>query len=151
MKNVYSTLIKTVGGGGNLLFNVGPMPDGRIEPRQVERLKEMGDWLKENGESVYETKGGPYKPTEKLASTRNGKNIYVHLFNWENKSVEIPSPGNASIKKCSVLKGSKLKFSNADNNLKIEIPENQINQSVLTICLELDNNALEIAPIESPY
>ena len=145
------TLIKTVGGGGNLLFNIGPMPDGRIEPRQVERLKEMGSWLKEYGESIYETKGGPYKPTEKMASTRKERNIYIHLFNWEKKSVEIPSPGNASIKKCSVFKGAKLKFSNTDETLKIEIPENQINQSVLTICLELDDNTLEIAPIESPY
>jgi alpha-L-fucosidase len=39
------TLLQTVGGDGNLLFNVGPMPDGRIEPRQVERLAEMGAWL----------------------------------------------------------------------------------------------------------
>ncbi|MCK5731048.1 MAG: alpha-L-fucosidase, partial [Draconibacterium sp.] len=66
------TLLKTVGGGGNLLFNVGPMPDGRIEQRQIGRLKEMGDWLQEYGESVYETTGGPYKPTEWISSTRKG-------------------------------------------------------------------------------
>ncbi len=41
------TLILCAGGDGNLLFNVGPMPDGRIEPRQVERLAEMGEWLEE--------------------------------------------------------------------------------------------------------
>ena len=44
-KECLDTLIRCAGGDGNLLFNVGPMPDGRIEPRQVERLKEMGLWL----------------------------------------------------------------------------------------------------------
>ena len=53
------TLVKVVGGDGNLLLDVGPMPDGRIEPRQVQRLKEMGQWLAKYGESIYGTRGGP--------------------------------------------------------------------------------------------
>ena len=43
LQECLQTLVKVVCGDGNLLFNVGPMPDGRIEPRQVERLKEMGN------------------------------------------------------------------------------------------------------------
>jgi len=42
LKECIQTLLRTAGGDGNLLFNVGPMPTGEIEPRQVERLKEMG-------------------------------------------------------------------------------------------------------------
>ena len=86
------TLLKTVGGGGNLLLNVGPMPDGRIEPRQVERLKEIGNWLKKYGESVYGTTGGPYKPTDWLTSTRKGNTIYIHLLNFNKNEVELPFP-----------------------------------------------------------
>ena len=56
------TLIQAAGGDGNLLFNVGPMPDGRIEPRQVERLEEMGAWLDRYGEAIYGTRGGPFTP-----------------------------------------------------------------------------------------
>ena len=56
------TLLRVIGGDGNLLFNVGPMPDGRIEPEQVERLKEMGAWLAKYGDGVYGTRGGPFKP-----------------------------------------------------------------------------------------
>ncbi len=53
------TLLQTIGGDGNLLFNVGPMPDGRMEQRQVERLgKEMGEWVSINREAVYGTRGG---------------------------------------------------------------------------------------------
>lgn len=58
LKECIQTLIRTNGGHGNLLFNVGPQPDGLIEDRQVERLKEMGARLAKNGEAVYETRGG---------------------------------------------------------------------------------------------
>ena len=137
-------LITTVGGGGNLLLNVGPMPDGRIEPRQVKRLKEMGDWLKKYGESIYATKGGPYKPTEKMASTRKGNKIYLHLFNWSDSLLSIPSPGNAKVKSCKVLLGNQLKFTKTTTNLLVEIPSELRNEPVLTIELNLNVNALAI-------
>ena len=145
------TLLKTVGGGGNLLLNIGPMPDGRIEQRQKERLKEIGNWLGKYGESVYGTKGGPYKPTEKMASTRKGNKIYIYLFNWGKDNVKIPVPGDNEIKGCSILKGPNLRFEKARNNLKIEIPADHLQNSVLTICLDMEKDASEISPIESPY
>jgi alpha-L-fucosidase len=57
-------LIRSAGGDGNLLFNVGPKPDGTIEPLQAQRLKEMGQWLEEYGYTIYGTRGGPFKPTD---------------------------------------------------------------------------------------
>jgi len=62
LKQCLQTLLHVVGGDGNFLFNVGPMPDGRIEPRQVERLGEMGRWLAKYGDGVYGSRGGPFKP-----------------------------------------------------------------------------------------
>jgi alpha-L-fucosidase len=85
------TLIRCAGGDGNLLFNVGPMPDGRIEPRQVRRLEEMGDWLKLYGETIYGTRGGPWKPTASLASTRKGNVIYVHLLGYDGMTLTLPN------------------------------------------------------------
>ena len=82
LEQCLQTLIYTVGGDGNLLFNVGPMPDGRIEPRQVERLLQMGDWLKEYGEAIYGTRGGPFKPGPWGASTCNRDRIYLLVMNW---------------------------------------------------------------------
>ena len=64
LKECLETLVRCAGGDGNLLFNVGPMPDGRIEPRQVERLEEMGEWLSKYGETIYGTRGGPWKPDQ---------------------------------------------------------------------------------------
>lgn len=138
------TLLKTVGGGGNLLLNVGPMPDGRIEPRQAERLKEMGNWLKKYGESVYETTGGPYKPNDWLTSTRKRNAIFIHLLNYKNNSVELPFPENIQVKNCSLLKGKKLDFKQSGQVLKIDLPQKEKEMiSVLKITLESDAGELK--------
>lgn len=57
-------LICGTGGDGNVLLNVGPRPDDVIDPEQANRLKKVGDWLAKYGESIYATRGGPYKPTK---------------------------------------------------------------------------------------
>jgi alpha-L-fucosidase len=141
------TLLKTVGGGGNLLLNVGPMPDGRIEPRQAERLKEMGNWLKKYGESVYETTGGPYKPNDWLTSTRKGDDIYIHLMNYDNQSVELPFPENIQIKNCSLLKGGKLDFKQSGQTLKIELPQKE-KEMISVLKITIDSDAGELKTME---
>ena len=62
------------------------MPDGRIEPRQVERLKEMGAWLDQYGEGVYGTRGGPFKPGPWGAATCKGDQIYLFVMKWPSKA-----------------------------------------------------------------
>lgn len=96
------TLIKTIGGDGNLLLNVGPMPDGRIEPRQVEVLKEIGSWLKVNGEAVYGTRGGPYMPSDELACTYKGKTFYLHVMG-EGKEIVVPALDGVKVRKVRVF------------------------------------------------
>ena len=59
VKECIQILAKTAGGGGNLLLNISPMPDGRFEQRQIDRLAGIGDWLGRYGESIYGTRGGP--------------------------------------------------------------------------------------------
>lgn len=141
------TLIKTVGGGGNLLFNVGPMPDGRMEPRQVERLKEMGKWLDKYGESIYSTKGGPYKPNDWLASTRKGNTIYLHLLNFKKNKVELSFPENVKITSCQILKGEKLDFNKTENSITIVLPEKP-KEIVTIVKITMVGNAEKLKSIE---
>ena len=111
-------LVETAGGDGNLLLNVGPMPDGRIEPRQVDRLKEIGDWLELNGESIYGTSGGPFKPAKWGASTSKGNKVYLHILNYKGKELQLPAIDKKVIN-CQLLHGEKIDFSQTDNGLSI--------------------------------
>jgi len=72
-------LVSVVCQDGNLLLNVGPRADGEIEPVQVQRLKEMGDFLSKYGESIYNTRGGVWDPSWG-GTTVTEDAIYVHVL-----------------------------------------------------------------------
>ena len=146
LQQCLQTLILTAGGNGNLLFNVGPMPDGRIEPRQVARLKEMGAWLTQYGESIYGTRGGPYKPGKWGASTRRDHRIYLHVFQWDGDTLELPALP-AKITGARVLTGGSVDFKQTDTNLTLRVPAaNRVTLDTLVV-LEVDQPALALAPI----
>lgn len=144
LKVCVQTLVQTAAGNGNLLFNVGPMLDGRIEARQVARLKEMGAWLNKNGESIYGTKGGPYIPNKIFAATRKGNKIYLHVFEREADELAIPSPGDAKILKAYFLNGKGVNFFQANTGVKIDLPVKLPDEVSNVIVLELDQNAEQI-------
>jgi len=118
------TLARVVGGDGNLLFNVGPMPDGRIEPRQVDRLREMGDWLRENGESIYATRGGPFRPGAWGASTHTGNAIYLHILEWPSETLTLP-PIPQQITGNQILGGGQATIKQSAQGIEIAIPQAQ--------------------------
>ncbi len=63
--------------GANFLLNVGPMPNGKIQPEHVELLRQVGEWTKQYGETVYGTRGGPLSAREWGVMTQKGNKIYV--------------------------------------------------------------------------
>jgi alpha-L-fucosidase len=82
-------LVTVVCQDGNLLLNVGPKPDGEIEPAQAQRLKEIGDFLSKYGESIYNTRGGMWDP-KWGGTTLTDKAIYVHVL-------RVPSDGKITL------------------------------------------------------
>jgi alpha-L-fucosidase len=85
-------LVKASGYGTNFLLNIGPMPNGTIQPEFTERLNEVGNWLKENGETVYGTKGGFIKPQEWGAVTAKGNKLYLHLLKEAGEKLLVKIP-----------------------------------------------------------
>ncbi|MER3486832.1 MAG: hypothetical protein C4345_13530 [Chloroflexota bacterium] len=78
-------LVDIVSKGGNYLLNVGPTAEGIIPQPSVERLLAMGDWLRVNGESVYDTRPGPLQGLEwcrPTVSATDPSTLYVHIFDW---------------------------------------------------------------------
>ncbi len=87
-------LVRAAGYDANFLLNVGPMPNGKIQPEFVERLKAMGAWLAKNGESIYGTRGGPISPRSWGVTTQKGNKIYVHILDWQDPALLLPRLDN---------------------------------------------------------
>lgn len=86
-------LVTTVAKGGNLLLNVGPTADGRIPVIQEERLLELGDWLRRNGEAIYGTR--PWRVTnegDEVWYTAKGGTLYAACLKWPGKELVLAAP-----------------------------------------------------------
>ena len=75
-------LAKSAARGGNELMNIGPMGDGRIDPADVAILQGIGKWWAVNGESIRGTTRTPLAVQSWGESTRKGKRLYLHVFQW---------------------------------------------------------------------
>ena len=84
-------LVKAAGMGANLLLNIGPQPNGELPAAALDRLKGMGQWLRANGETIYGTEAGPFKPQPWGCSTRKGNKVFVHVTNADSESVLLPA------------------------------------------------------------
>lgn len=118
-------LVRSSGYGANFLLNVGPMPDGRIQAEHATRLREVGAWLKTNGEAIYGTRGGPLTPRQWGVTTRKGNKVYLHILDWEDETLTIPIIGKG-IKSAKILNSTgMLKFIRNDLGISIRIPKDQ--------------------------
>lgn len=118
-------LIKSAGRGANLLLNVGPRPDGTIQPEAVERLLAMGQWLKKNGRSIYGTRRGPYAPADWGVSTIRGDDtVYLHVLKPPaDGTLELAAPPDG-INRVTTLDGQPLPYAELlDNQLQISMPK----------------------------
>jgi alpha-L-fucosidase len=148
LEQCLQSLVRVAGGDGNFLFNIGPMPDGRIEPRQAERLREMGAWLETHGESIYGTRGGPFKPGPHGASTCNGNRVYLHVFDWPEggDAVRLP-PIPARVTRAAVLDGGAARFTQTPEGIEVAVSPGDREETNTVVMLELDVPALSIEPV----
>lgn len=85
-------LVRAAGANANFLLNVGPMPNGEIQPEFQERLLAMGRWLDIYGKSIYGTRGGPVPPQSWGVTTHRGSRVYVHVLD-ATPGQTLPLPG----------------------------------------------------------
>ncbi|MBE7173957.1 MAG: alpha-L-fucosidase [Williamsia sp.] len=87
------TLVEKVAKGGNLLLDIGPAADGSIPGLMQQRLMDIGNWLKVNGEAIYGTKswdGAPaYSSTNPCYYTRKGNALYVICTRFPEKELVV--------------------------------------------------------------
>lgn len=93
-KELIRYLVKAAGHNGNFLLNVGPMPNGKIQPEFVQALSDVGKWMQQHGETIYGTRGGPVGPRSWGVSTAKGNRVYLHIFDWQDTQLALPAlPG----------------------------------------------------------
>ena len=119
---------------------------GRIEPRQVERLKEIGDWLGKYGQSIYATRSGPFMPDDFGASTHKGNTIYLHVLQWDARCVPLP-PINKKIVAGSLLTGGDVNVRQSTDEIVLTVDPQYHQPTDTIIALELDGPANQIAPV----
>ena len=135
-KDLIHYLVKAAGNNANFLLNIGPCPDGTIQPEFVERLQELGVWLKKNGQSIYETRGGPIEPMSWGVATQKGNKIYLHILKWEKEQLSIPCVGN--IAQASIWPSrSQVAVTQEGNNLVLHLSEDDIDEIDTIVELEL--------------
>jgi alpha-L-fucosidase len=130
------TLVDVASRGGNLLLNVGPTPEGTIQPEFEERLLVMGAWLKTNGEAIYGTTYGPWQNLPFGRTTAKGKTVYLHVFQWAGGSVEIPAAGVKVGRVMLLADRRPLEFSQNGYSLRIKLPPAAPDPAVSVLAIE---------------
>lgn len=129
-------LVRAAGNDANFLLNVGPRPDGTIQPEFVERLREVGAWLRRNGESIYGTRGGPVPPQGWGATTVKGDRVYVHVLERPGDTLTLPRlPGR--VVSARLLGGGLLKYDTTGSGVVLQLPERGADELDTVIVLQL--------------
>src|SRR5204863_3362984 len=116
-------MVRAAESNANFLLIVGPMPNGRIQPEFVVRLREVGAWLAKSGEAIYGTRGGPIAPHPWGATTRKGSRVYVHVLDAPDQTLLLP-PLGARIRSARFLSaGRAAEFSEHDFGVVLKLPK----------------------------
>ena len=83
------TLAEVAGGGGNLLLNVGPQPDGRFPEPAIQRLNEMAEWMSHSAASVHNVSRGPRNGHFYGPITQHAQTIYLHVLDLPREGIDL--------------------------------------------------------------
>src|SRR4030043_1325806 len=136
-KNLIQYLVKAVGHNSNFLLNIGPMPNGKVQPEFVATLQEMGRWMEKNGETIYGTRGGPVSSRTWGVTTQKGNKVYVHILNLEDLNLLIPDFGKKVKNITLFTSGAKLKYKQDLFGISIAIPADAIDETDTILVIEV--------------
>lgn len=114
-------LVKAAGRNANLLMNVGPQPNGEFPSQAVERLKEVGAWMKVYGETINGTRGGYVTPRDWGVTTLKGDKLYVHILNLEDNVLFLPLKGHKVKSATDYQTGDCVKFTQDKDGVLIRL------------------------------
>ncbi len=135
-KQLIQYLVKAAGHNANFLLNVGPMPNGKIQPEFVKTLAEVGQWTKQYGETIYGTRQGPIDARNWGVTTAKGNKVYVHILDWSDRQLTLP-PFSGNVQTARLFGGAAVKIIRLDGGTVLTLP-NDPDASVADTIVELD-------------
>ncbi|HEU4996960.1 MAG TPA: alpha-L-fucosidase [Gemmatimonadaceae bacterium] len=115
-------LVRAAGAGANLLLNIGPRPDGTIQPDAAEHLRAMGEWLRTYGVSIYGTRAGPVPPRSWGATTQRGDTVFVHVLDWPDRQLSLPDFGRRVTSARSLADGATVEVTQSSAGITVSLP-----------------------------
>ncbi len=151
-------LVDIASKGGNYLLNVGPTSLGEIPQPSIDRLKEVGQWMKVNGESIYDTSATPFaklawgRCTKKVEG--NSTTLYLHVFEWPEDG-ELVVPGlnlkKASARAYMLANGKVVKLTSNDDCAVLKVGKKAIDPIDTVVVLKVTGpyDIVKMLPIQS--
>jgi alpha-L-fucosidase len=136
-KDLITYLVRAAGYNANFLLNVGPMPNGKIQPEFVKTLEEIGRWTAKYGDAIYGTRGGPIPPRQWGVTTRKGQTVYVHVLDWADAALLLPALP-AKVASATLLTDKKpVPFVQQSEGVVLTIPQDRRDPIDTIVALEL--------------
>ena len=131
-------LVDIASKGGNFLLNVGPDAKGRIPAPCMKRLKEVGQWMEVNGESIYGSKAGPIQGATWGKTTQKPGKVFLHVFEWPGRELTIDNFGERVSRAYALADQDRtpLAFKKNPDRISIELPASRPDPISSTIVLE---------------
>ncbi|HET9431628.1 MAG TPA: alpha-L-fucosidase, partial [Chitinophagaceae bacterium] len=135
-------LVDIASKGGNYLLNVGPKADGTFPQESIDLLKGIGEWMKINGEAVYDTKASPFGlfPWGRCTKKENGKNtiLYFSIFNWPaDGKITVPGLKNKVVSAKLLATMASVKTTATKEGLEIAVPAKALDPIATVIKIEI--------------
>ena len=131
------SLVEVASRGGNFLLNVGPQPDGVIQPEFQDRLHTIGNWLSVNGDSIYGTTYGPIQGIPSVRVTAKREKIFIHVFEWPTATLEMNGLQSTVLSANLLAGGQPLKFRQSEGKLQIDLSFRAPDPNVSVIALRI--------------
>ena len=142
-KDIIERLVLSAARGVNFLLNVGPKPSGTLVPEEIERLAEVGEWMKLNGESIY---GSNYAPVDFDfpwgAMTQKDQTVYLHVMKWNPDGITfnglVGKPAKAYFLADAKREALAVTYDANGHITRIEVPAEAPDAKNTVIALEYD-------------
>jgi alpha-L-fucosidase len=144
-------LVDIASKGGNYLLNIGPTAQGDIPAPSIDRLRQVGAWMKVNGEAIHGTSASPFKrlPWGRCTQKSSGRDttLYLHVFNWPaDGRLVVPGLKNPVTSARLLAEGTNLKAVNSNEGVVVTVPSTAPDKMSSTLVLGIEG-APEVADL----